>query len=241
MGLYLYGVVAAGAPLPAVTGVHESALELVSGGAVEAVVSAAAVGRLRPERRHLQAHHRVVTALHAAGTVLPSAFGVIADSAAALQTLLAGNGETLAAQLARIHGRIEMGLTVEWAVDDLPAMILDRQPLLRAERDRLRAAGGGTRDQALLMGKRVADALEAERAARAARLSAALADACTERLELDRKGERQVLRLACLVERDAQAAFEAAVERLAAATDDLVAFHMNGPFPPQSFVTLRLG
>jgi len=99
--LYLYAIIPAseaGASLGRI-GVADSEVYSLANADVVAVVSDVPDQRLRPERRHLAAHHAVHKALMASGTLLPMSFGVVADSADAILRILTQNRDAFNEQL----------------------------------------------------------------------------------------------------------------------------------------------
>jgi hypothetical protein len=54
------------------------------------------------------------------------------------------------------------------------------------------------------------------------------------------RDEREVMNLACLIQRDRQAAFEAAVFEAASHFDNSFAFDYSGPWAPHSFAEMEI-
>ncbi|MEX2430456.1 MAG: GvpL/GvpF family gas vesicle protein, partial [Dehalococcoidia bacterium] len=79
-GQYIYAI-AAGSPERRydVTGIDGAPVHAVAKGPVAAIVSACVRRKIRPERAHLAAHQQVLRRLMLERTVLPMAFGIIAD------------------------------------------------------------------------------------------------------------------------------------------------------------------
>ena len=70
--------------------------------------------RIRPERIRVAVHHAVLKRLMSTGSVLPMAFGSIADGPDAVRRILSLNRAAFAAQLRRVRGKVEMGTRVFW-------------------------------------------------------------------------------------------------------------------------------
>lgn len=68
----------------------------------------------RPTPRRVERHHEVVSRLSERGPVLPVRFGTVFPSSAALTEALKHHSETLHADLERLAGRHEYGITVLW-------------------------------------------------------------------------------------------------------------------------------
>ncbi len=199
-------------PAPHRAGLAHAPLEGLREGALLAVFSrhAQAVGDPAPDV--LWAHERVVERLMSDRTVLPVRFGSTVDDDAALRRFLAERQQALLATLARISGRVELGVRV--------------LELVR-EDDRVPVGAPPPTGRDYLLGKlldgRVASSLHAS-------LAALAADARTQTT----RSADEVLRTAYLVDRVAVPRFRAAVERLQH-DHPAVAILCTGPWPPYSF------
>jgi Gas vesicle synthesis protein GvpL/GvpF len=209
-------------------------------GWVSAVVSDISYPRIRPERRHLAAHRQVLKRLMEETTLLPMRFGTITDNADEVRRVLSLNGERFLAQLDRVSGKVEMGLRVRWDVPNVFGYFVDREPELRRLRDR--CFGGqnhGTREEKIAIGQYFDRLLNGEREACIRRVEEIIARCCAEIKTNSCRNEREVMNLACLVERDAGGEFEAAVTEAARLFDDDFAFEYNGPWAPHNFVDVN--
>ncbi len=210
-------------------------------GRVSAVVSDVSE-KLRPERRHLAAHQEVLKRLMADATgVLPVAFGVVVEGTEALRRILSHNQKTLLGQLRRVEGRVEMGLRVTWDVPNIFEYFVDTHPELRVERDRFLT---GHREPSLNdkieVGRLFDRLLTEDRDMHAERVEEILSPHCVEIKRNTPRNEREVVNLACLVERSRDADFEAAIFEAAKLFDDSYAFDYSGPWAPHNFVDLAL-
>src|SRR5947199_2380 len=89
-------------------------LRVAQAGTRPALVGDGPGDRARPSRRNVMAHTTVLQEVVAAGAdVLPMQFGVVMpDGDAVRDELLGAHGETLAAQLDALAGRVELDVTV---------------------------------------------------------------------------------------------------------------------------------
>jgi hypothetical protein len=241
-GTYLYAVIAGPADRTyGPIGIDDRPVYTVSNGKVAGVVSDLTQRALRPERRYLAAHQRVLQRLLADGTPMPMSFGVIADGAQDIRRTLALNEDLLTERLECVRGRVEMGLRARWDVPDLFAHLVARHAELRAARDR---AFGGDREpsheERLTLGRLVERLLTAERAAATEQIEQALRPRCVEIKESTVRDERELTSLACLIERGTEEAFAQAVVEAASHFDASYCFDYNGPWAPHSFVAVSL-
>jgi Gas vesicle synthesis protein GvpL/GvpF len=250
VGLFIYAIVAAEAcpvhqqgdgAAPALAGILDAPVYALKSGPLAAMVSDCPLATLRAERKHIAASQRVLAALHRESDLLPMAFGSITGSEAACRRFLDEHRETLCAQLSRVAGAVEMGLSL--ALDGVEAIpfLLARTPELRAARERTfgrRAAP--SYNERLRLGELCEEALERYRTEETARLVAILAPSCRETLSLPLRRDGEIARLAMLVPRPEVGAFEVAVAAAAPSFSDELSFHLSGPWPAHNFVHLSL-
>ncbi|MGC8643678.1 MAG: GvpL/GvpF family gas vesicle protein, partial [Isosphaeraceae bacterium] len=82
--------------------------------------------------------------------------------------------------------------------------------------------------------------LNANREAHLERITQALGSHTVEIQSNPPRSERDVVNLACLVERERLHGFEQGVLEVARRFDNNFAFDINGPWPPHNFVEIRL-
>jgi hypothetical protein len=224
-----------------VAGIDGGAVYLVRKGPVAAVVSDCARQKLRPERVHLAAHTEVLQRLMLESTVLPMAFGTIADDVTAVRQLLALNQEVFLEQLERVAGKVEMGLRVKWDVPNIFEYFIDLHPELRAARDRLLGNQRPPRQEDRIeLGQLFDRLLNEDRQAHAEKLEEALAPCCAEIKPSPLRNVNEVANLNCLVGRSDQKQLEEAVFQAARLFDNNYAFDLNGPWAPHNFVEMDL-
>ena len=213
----------------------------MTSGRVSAVVSGVPE-KLRPERRHLAAHHEVLKRLMAeTDAVLPVAFGTVADGRKALCQILSRNHKAVLDTLRRVTRCVEMGLRVTWDVPNIFEYFVDTHPELRAARDQfLSGRREPSQDDKIEVGRLFDRLLREDRETHAERVEEILAPHCVEIKRNTPRNEREVVNLACLVKRERQEEFEAAVFEAAQLFDNRYAFDYNGPWPPHNFVDMAL-
>ncbi len=242
-GRYLYAIVddASDGQTFEYLGVDGSTVYTIGDDTAAAIVSDLPNQKIRPERRRLAAHHAVLKELMAGHTVLPMAFGLLADGPEAVRRILRINQDTIAEQLDRVRGRVEMGLRVTWDVANIFEYMVGLHEELRSLRDQV-FRGGRTpsQDDKIDLGRAFDRLLNASREAHLQRVTAALHSHSVEIQSNPPRSEREVLNLACMVERDQRHAFEQGVLLVARRFDNNFAFDINGPWPPHNFVDITL-
>lgn len=224
-----------------VDGLANGTVETLGAGNVFAAVSELPPGRLRPQRRHLAAHQRVLTHLAQSATTLPVAFGMVA-SPAELGAVLEDHSTAISDQLANVAGCVEITVTLRWDVDDVFAHLVELDDELCGRRDQLVELGeGAPHELKVSIGRRVEAVLAGERHAHAMQLRDLLSACARDSAELDPTEESSLATVVLLIERDRIAAFDQALESAASEFGDHYALQVSGPFAPHHFVELDLG
>ena len=242
-GRYLYAIVDGGGEREALgfEGVDGAEVYSLGDGRVSAVVSDLPDRKVRPERRKLAAHHEVLKKLMADRTVLPMAFGLIADGPEAVRRILRLNSSVFDEQIRRLRGKVEMGLRVAWDVPNIFEYALSIHPELAELRDQIfRGGREPSQDDKIEVGRTFDRLMTEERETHADRVSQVLQAHCSEIRANKIRNDREVLNLACLVDRDRMKDFEAGVIEAARSFDNHFAFDFNGPWPPHNFVEIEL-
>jgi hypothetical protein len=242
-GKYLYAVVPG--PLDRTFdfgGLHGQAVYAISNGRLAAIVSDVPDEKVRPERRHLAAQQEVLKRLlEEMPGLLPMSFGIIADGPRAIQKILQQNQEAFIRQLRRVVGMVEMGLRVSWDVPNIFEYFVNIHPELRIARDRfLGPQRNPSQEDKIELGRLFDRLLQEDRENYTDEVERVLSNSCREIKRNKCRQEHEVMNLACLVPRPAQAAFEADVFAAANLFDNHYSFDYNGPWAPHNFVTLNL-
>jgi hypothetical protein len=242
-GRYLYAIVDGGGDREDLgfEGVDGSEVYSMGNGKVSAVVSDMPDRKVRPERRKLAAHHEVLKKLMADRTVLPMAFGLIADGPESVRRILRLNSTAFDEQIRRLKGKVEMGLRVAWDVPNIFEYALKIHPELAELRDNIfRGGREPSQDDKIEVGRTFDRLMTEEREAHSERVTGILSAHCAELKANKVRNDREVLNLACLVDRDNLKEFEAGVIESARFFDNHFAFDYNGPWPPHNFVEIEL-
>lgn len=241
-GRYLYGIAEnASDRTYDVLGIDGEIVYTVNNGRAAAVVSNCSRDKIRPERAHLAAHKTVLARLMLDSTVLPMAFGIIADDLKAVKRMLALNQEDFSEQLERVAGKVEMGLRVVWEVPNIFEYFIDHHPELRAARDQLL---GGNREprqeEKLELGRFFEQLLTDDRETHFSEIEEALASCCDAVKRSPPRQVQEVVNLSLRVERDRLKELDEAILAAAKLFDNNYAFDVNGPWAPHNFVEMNL-
>src|SRR3990170_4801168 len=200
---YLYAVIARGSQENyGPSGISGGVVYTIAKGRVAAVVSDLPNGKIRPERRHLSVHQEVLRRLLEETTPLPVSFGIIAESARAVEKILSTNQMAFLEQLECVTGKVEMGLRVTWDVPNIFEYFVNTHTELRAARDTfLGTHREPTQEDKIEVGRMFDRLLSEDREEYASRVEEILLPACFEIKGNPPKNEREVMNLACLVGR----------------------------------------
>lgn len=215
-----------------------------AGGAerLAALASQITRARVRPERRNVAAHNAVLRRALDGGepAILPMAFGLIAEDDQSVRTLLHKNRAALQEQIARVAGKVEMGLRVLWDVPNLFEYFVNQRPELLKARDAIGDIRQARHADMLTLGQMFERALNEEREHHFRSVEAVLTRNGLQVKQNPPRSEREVLNLACLVPRELQNDFDRIVDEAAASFDSHYTFDISGPWAPHNFITLSL-
>lgn len=241
-GRYLYSIVSAkavdGLRLE-VEGIEGAEVQPLIEGELAAIVSPFPRGELRPERKNLAAHSEVLRVVMEQTSLLPVAFGIVANSERDVRKLLADHEKDLKEQLAGVEGKVEMSLRGKLSVPNVFQYFVGREPELRALRDETFANGEPSREARIELGQAFAELLEDFQDERAAQVAKRVKGVGDVRVS-DPRNEEEVLNLSVLVPKDEVQRLAETVEELAPELEDEIELQLSGPWPPYDFVDLRI-
>jgi hypothetical protein len=238
--LYLYGIISASDSLPAgLLGLADAPVATLANGPAAAIISPAPPGRLRPERRHLAGHQRVLQAVARCCSLLPMAFGVVAPSRPAVERLLTDHTDSLIPELDRIRDRVEMTVRLALGPEHAVRAYVEADPELKHLAARI-AKGDVSHDTKMQAGRRFEAVLNEHRSRAADLLTAAIEPLDADLRPGPLRTERDLANLAVLIRRDRLDQFEQAIHAVADAFDDRHALDFSGPWPAFSFVDVKL-
>ena len=220
-------------------GIEDAEITVIERGGLAVVASPIVPKKIRPQRKFLAAHQEIVTHVAKHWSMLPVSFGLIADDLDQVHHILDKNNDILIEQLDRVGGHVEMAIALKWTVPNVPQYFVDRYPELQAARALL-VEGRASRDDQIEMGRIFERLLNSERTAHTQIFLDKLSPIARELEAQPNRDDADVMRLACLIHRDREDEFTAAVYQAAELFSDDFAVTFNGPWPPYSFVKLAL-
>ena len=241
VGTYLYGFTdRAFQPPPDLRGLRGAAVNVIAFADVAAVVSAHPVQRLAPARSNVEPHHRVVRHVSSQAPLVPAAFGHVGDSEADILAVMQGHYAEIRREIDRLAHKCEMGLTVSWSVGNIFDHLVRTCPDLRGARDRIFRGRMPSMNDKLQLGGLFEATLTRERERLTSLLLQPFAPVTCDVFKTPPRDEKTIVNAALLIDRARMGAFEAALPQAAAALGASIAINYSGPWPPYSFVRLRL-
>ena len=240
-GTYIYGFTTSQyVPEEGLRGLANAPIRLISFGEVAAVVSDHAVQKFTPTRSNLQPHHRVVREISSRHVLIPAAFGHLSEAEDQLLAVLRENYSEIRAELERLCGKVELGLKLRWNVDNIFNHLVQTDEQLRQARDVVFRKRQPSFEEKIAVGSFFENRLASERSRLSEILWTGLDKAIYDKRVNPPRDEKIVCEAALLVERRRSVDFAQALEETAGFFDSSFALEYNGPWPPYSFVNLRL-
>jgi hypothetical protein len=240
---YVYGVIRAGDQGPRARGIGKKQVRVVRADGIGALTSDVPPGDLEAGRDELLAHSRVLERALEQGTVLPMRFGVVMPSESAVrEQLLDPHRGELEAQLEEMDGKFEVNLKAIYDERVLLTEVLAEQPEIAKLRESLRGQPEeATHFERIRLGEMIAGAVNEKRDRDADQILQRLAPHIVAAEVGDPVHERMALNASFLLDRSAQKAFDAELDRIAGENGERLRFKYTGPLAPHSFVELAMG
>ncbi|MFJ4776178.1 GvpL/GvpF family gas vesicle protein [Streptomyces sp. NPDC088762] len=235
MSTYVYGITRADRNLPApLEGIGEPPLPVraVRSGKLVALVSDAPA-ELKAKRRDLLAHQRVVIQAGGGGPVLPLRFGGVSPDDDTVTSVLEQRQERYLERLAELEGKDEFNVKASHEEEAVLFAVVSADPELRSLHQANRAAGGGTHEQKLAFGERLARAVSVQEQTDAALVEETLRPYAAA-MRHGPEGTGWLANLSFLVAREQRDKFLEAVRRLHEQHEHL-RMQVTGPLPSYSF------
>lgn len=240
--VYVYGIVTDDVePAPHARGIGDPPAEvsIVRRGEIAALISEIPLDRPLGTPDDLTAHARLLDGTAAVAPVLPLRFGgVVTDTAAVENELLAPNHDEFRSALAELEGHAQFVIRGRYVEDTILREILDEN----ADAARLRAEIRGkpadaTRDARIALGETVNRAIEAKRAEDTRRVVGALRELEPTVRERDPAHDDDAVHLAVLLELSRQEDLTALLTELGEEWAGRVRLDLLGPMASYDFVT----
>jgi hypothetical protein len=226
-----------------INGLSGQKIRLINWDNLAAVVSDSPIKEYSITRENSTTHLKVIEeVMRLYSPVLPVSFGTVAcNNEVILKDMLQSKQIELQQTLGQIEGKVELGLKAIWL--DMPKIfqkIVSENPVLEQKRKDL-AGKILNRDEAITVGKFVANEIEARKELIKKNILSLLYNLIVDYKEIPLLGQEMILNLAFLVPENQQKIFDQIIHNLDNTyEEENIYFKYVGPVPPFNFVQVPI-
>jgi hypothetical protein len=243
-GKYVYCIIETAEPRafgPMGIGARGDEVYTIQHRGLAAVVSNTPLVVYDPTRENVFAHEQVNEAVMREFTVLPMAFGALFRTDDDIIELIRGTYDALRDVLAKMEGKVEFGLKVNWDRDKVTAQLEQMNDEIRHLKEQITSrTTGSTYFARMQLGRLIETALTDQADAYIREVYSQLRDTAVASRANKPIGDRMIMNAAFLIERTREAEFDQKVKEIASKYEDKLSFRYTGPWPPYNFVHIRL-
>ena len=195
-----------------------------------------------PTRENMLAHAHVNEVIIEDGfTPVPMSFGTLFKTERDIVEFLEDTYDALRDVLAKMKDKLEFGLRVNWAREEVLAEIeRDDDGIRRLKEEIAKSQQASTYFARMQLGRLVEQALAHKSETYVRDIYDYLREAAIASRSNKPIGDKMILNAAFLVHRDRAATFDQKVQEIAQRYEGKLSFRYTGPWPPYNFVTIRL-
>jgi hypothetical protein len=243
-GRYVYGIVQAKEPVTfgksGIGGSGET-VYTVNYQDIAAVVSNTSVYIFDPTRENALAHEHVIETVMKNHTIIPMSFGTVFRTDNDIREVLKSIYPSLKDVLHQMAGKLEFGLKVNWDRDQIIEDIKrDDEEIRQFHQEIVRKHLQSTYLARMQLGRMIDKALAERSIGYVREIYEALRSVCVASRDNQPIGDKMIMNAAFLVEREREAEFDSAVNKIARKYGQRLKFKYTGPWPPYNFVNIRL-
>jgi hypothetical protein len=243
-GRYVYGIIQSREPISfgrmGIGGTGEM-VYVVTHGDIAAVVSRTPVFIFDPTRENALAHEHVIETVMKTHTIIPMSFGTVFRTDDDIREVLRSIYPSVKDVLKQMSGKVEFGLKVTWDRDHIVEELQrEHEEIHRFHQEITRKHLQSTYFARMQLGRMIDKALEERSAEYVREIYETLRAICVASRDNKPIGDKMIMNAAFLLEREREAEFDAAVNRVAKKFGDRLNFKYTGPWPPYNFVNIRL-
>jgi len=243
-GRYVYGIIQSREPVSfgrLGIGGRGEMVYVVTHGDISAVVSRTTVFIFDPTRENALAHEHVIETVMKNHTIIPMSFGTVFRTDDDIREVLRSIYPSVKDVLKQMAGKVEFGLKVTWdrerIIEELQS---EHDEIHRFHQEITRKHLQSTYFARMQLGRMIDKALEERSAEYVREIYESLREICVASRDNKPIGDKMILNAAFLLEREREAEFDAAVNKVAKKFGERLNFKYTGPWPPYNFVNIRL-
>jgi hypothetical protein len=208
---------------------------------IAAVVSNTSVYIFDPTRENALAHEHVIETVMRNYTIIPMSFGTVFRTDDDIREVLKSIYPSLKDVLHQMAGKLEFGLKVNWDRDQIIEDIKQEDEEIRQfHQEIVRKHLQSTYLARMQLGRMIDKALAERSISYVREIYEGLRSVCVASRDNQPIGDKMIMNAAFLVERDREAEFDSAVNKIARKYGQRLKFKYTGPWPPYNFVNIRL-
>ncbi|HEY5619307.1 MAG TPA: GvpL/GvpF family gas vesicle protein [Vicinamibacterales bacterium] len=204
-----------------------------------AVVSDVPIVPLDSTRENVLAHERVNELVMRDHTVIPMSFGTIFKTRDDILELLRSAYEAFNDVLNKMEDKLEFGLKVLWNREEIVKVIEQEDEDIHRLKNEISSQKGSTYFARMQYGRLIDSALQQRSERYVAEFLQRLRDVSVASRINKAIGDKMIMNVAFLVQRDQEQHFDRRIKEIASQFDRLT-FKYTGPWPPYNFVNIRL-
>jgi hypothetical protein len=206
-----------------------------------AVVSRSALVVYDPTRENVLAQQYVNEVTIEQGfTPVPMSFGTLFKTEKDIVEFLEDTYGDLRDVLVKMKDKLEFGLRVNWAREQVLAEIERDDESIRRLKEEISKSQQSTYFARVQLGRLVEQALAEKSDAYVRDIYESLRDGAIASRSSKPIGDKMIMNAAFLVERERAEIFDQKVQEIAQRFEGKLSFRYTGPWPPYNFVTIRL-
>jgi hypothetical protein len=243
-GRYVYGIIQSREPVTfgrmGIGGSGEL-VYVVTHGDIAAVVSRTPVFIFDPTRENALSHEHVIETVMKTHTIIPMSFGTVFRTDDDIHEVLRSIYPSVKDVLKQMAGKVEFGLKVTWDRDRIiEELQREHDEIRRFHQEITRKHLQSTYFARMQLGRMIDKAMEERSSEYVRDIYETLREICVASRDNKPIGDKMILNAAFLLEREREAEFDAAVNRIAKKFGERLNFKYTGPWPPYNFVNIRL-
>jgi hypothetical protein len=206
-----------------------------------AVVSRTPLVVYDPTRENVLAHEHVnEVSIEEGFTPVPMSFGTLFKTEKDIVEFLEDTYSDLRDVLVKMKDKLEFGLRVNWAREEVLADIERDDESIRRLKEEISKSQQSTYFARMQLGRLVEQALAERSDAYVRDIYEYLRDGAIASRSNKPIGDKMIMNAAFLVERERAPLFDQKVQEIALRFEGKLSFRYTGPWPPWNFVTIRL-
>jgi hypothetical protein len=206
-----------------------------------AVVSRTPLVMYDPTRENVLAHEHVNEVIIEEGfTPVPMSFGTLFKTEKDIVEFLEDTYDALRDVLVKMKDKLEFGLRVNWAREEVLAEIERDDEGIRRLKEEISKSQQSTYFARMQLGRMVEQALADKSDIYVRDIYEYLRDSAIASRSNKPIGDKMIMNAAFLVERERAGNFDQKVQEIAQRYEGKLSFRYTGPWPPWNFVTIRL-